>query len=453
MKRAVLYMRMSTDKNTQENSIKSQEKSLLIYAENNKMSIIEKYIDEGISGRTAQKRPAFLKMIDDSEKNLFDFVLVYDSSRFARNLEESIVYKSALKRNGVKLISITEPSLDDDTNLITDAMLGALNEMYSRKLSKAVKRGMEFNASKGIYQNAPPFGYKKENKEIRILEKEAETVKLIFNLFLEKENYHSVAVILNEYSIKNRKGNSFRSADIKRILQNPCYIGKVFYNGNLYNGTHKCIIESEIFEKANKIISEKSKKNSRPPITYKHWLSGILKCSECNSAMNFAKDTKGNCSYRCGGNRQGICGYSNFISVKYLEEILFFALDEIFGSKNLENYDFENIADYEKELLINAIKKIAEKLTRTKEAYICGIDSISEYQKNKKILTEQKFEFEKKLEELKNPPIIKSEISISALIKSSDYSIEQKNSALKEIFEKIIINKNLREISIYYFDS
>ena len=141
MKQAIAYMRMSTDK--QEYSIDSQERLIKNYAKSHGFIIVDTYIDEGISGKLAEKRPAFLKMIDDSSSNKFDTVLIYDSSRFARNLEQSLVYKSVLKRNGVNLVSITEPVFDDDTSLITDALFGAMNEMYVRKLSKNVKRGIK----------------------------------------------------------------------------------------------------------------------------------------------------------------------------------------------------------------------------------------------------------------------------------------------------------------------
>lgn len=134
MKAAVTYMRMSTDR--QEHSIDSQERLIKSYANQNNFAILHNYIDEGISGRNAEKRPQFLQMIDDSAKGEFQYVIIYDSSRFARNLEQSLVYKSILKKNGVELVSITEPVLDEDTSLITDALFGAMNEMYSRKLSK-----------------------------------------------------------------------------------------------------------------------------------------------------------------------------------------------------------------------------------------------------------------------------------------------------------------------------
>jgi DNA invertase Pin-like site-specific DNA recombinase len=174
-----IYARRSTDK--QDNSIESQTEVLNSYALSHNMMVVKKYLDEGISGRAAEKRPAFMQMIEDSAGGEFKAVLVYDSSRFARNLEESIVYKSALKRNGVELISITEPNMgDDDSALITDAMLGAINEMFSRKLSKAVERGMVYAAQSGRFQTNPPYGYSRCNGVGKIMPDEAEIVKLVF---------------------------------------------------------------------------------------------------------------------------------------------------------------------------------------------------------------------------------------------------------------------------------
>jgi len=269
---------MSTDK--QENSITSQERVLRDYADKNNIKIIETYIDEGVSGRVAEKRPAFMRMIDDSAKDMFEIVLVYDSSRFARNLEESIVYKSMLKRNGVTLVSITEPTLDDDSALITDAMLGALNEMYSRKLSRAVKRGMVDNAMKGKHQTPPPYGYSKADKKLIIVPNEAEVVRFIFSLFLERLSWHSVAVYLNDMGVGKRKAYGWYSRDVKRMLLNPVYIGMLNFDGNIYKGEHEAIIDKSVWDDVQEIIVNKPKVRTRPPSTYKHWLSGIMKCAD-----------------------------------------------------------------------------------------------------------------------------------------------------------------------------
>lgn len=457
---AVLYMRMSTDK--QDNSIESQRQVLKNFAKNNKYIILKEYVDKGVSGREAKKRPSFLRMIEDSEKNLFTIILIYDTSRFARNLEEFIVYKSTLKRSGIDLISVTEPKVDEDTSLITDAMLGALNEMYSRKLSKSVKRGMLHKAQQGIYQTPPPFGYYKKNGEINIIEEEAIIVRQIFDIFLQYKSFYSVAVKLNELGIKTRSNKLWSSTDIKRMLKNRGYIGEVFYSGNYYKGKHIPIISIETFIKVEKIVNLNTKIQCRPSNTYKHWLSGLIKCSYCNGNMSYSTDKKGNSSYRCGNHKVGKCKYSNFLSVNKLETLIKQSLTDILAEKDLKNYEYfvvQNNKINEITLLKKALNKIDVKLDRCRMAYIDGIDTIEEYRQNKKTLNLDKFKTESKITNLSTSDNAEIKLSkfrdkikeLYQLITSKDFTIEQKNIAMKSIINKIVLNKYNKDFIVYYY--
>lgn len=455
-----MYMRMSTDK--QENSIDSQQNILEAYADTHEMKVAGTYVDEGISGRTAEKRPAFMRMIDDSAKGIFDAVLVYDSSRFARNLEESIVYKSVLKKNGVKLVSATEPTLDEDSALITDAMLGALNEMYSRKLSKSVKRGMVYNAQKGKYQTPPPYGYRKSGGVMSVVEDEAEIVKKAFEMFIYCPSWFSVAVKLNEMGAKKRTAYGWYTRDVKRMLLNPAYIGNVYYAGEVYKGEHEPIIDTEIWEKVQALISNKPVRRLRPSMTYKHWLSGLLRCAHCGGRMNLTTDTAGNKSYRCSKNANGCCRYSNFMSVRKLEKLMGNALEALISNDNFTGYDqivLSKKNDGKLELLQVSLKKIRAKLNRHKDAYSSGIDTIDEYRENKTKCRKEEKELLKQLEALsvndvvagENTQLKTSVILLTKLLYSDDYDIEQKSFAVKNVVEKIIFNKNTGKFTVFYY--
>lgn len=459
--KTALYMRMSTDK--QENSIASQKEVLERYAKMHHMKIVHEYVDEGISGRAAEKRPAFMQMIEDSDKDMFEAVLVYDSSRFARNLEESIVYKSALKKNNVELISATEPTLDEDSALITDAMLGALNEMYSRKLSKAVKRGMVYNAQNGNYQVPPPFGYKKEKGVMTIIDSEAEVIKKIYSLFIERPSWHSVAVRINATGRTTRKGAFWGSRDIKRILTNPAYIGYVTYAGETYKGNHSPIIDNGTYEKVQKLISEKPPTHkARPEMLYKHWLSGILKCGHCGHAMSCLFPKRGSSFYRCHGHACGKCTHSNFVLVKDIEEIVLNSFKNLISSDKIDNYEIfircNNKKDEYSELQ-TALKKVKAKLERHKAAYANGVDSLEEYKENKdKCILEEK-EINKRLNKLADTSIKEEDInklkedvkSVIDFLNDESKSIEEKSLAVKTIVQRVVYNREAGELAVYYF--
>lgn len=458
--KTAFYIRMSTDK--QENSIDSQNAVLLTYAKSHKMQVVEKYIDEGISGRTAEKRPAFMQMVEDSAKGIFDAVLVYDSSRFARNLEESIVYKSALKRNGVKLISITEPSLDDDSALITDAMLGAINEMFSRKLSKSVKRGMVFKAQNGIYQTPPPYGYKKKNGVMEIIEEEAAVVRRVFEMFTECPSWHSVAVKLNGMCIRKRSAYGWYSRDIKRMLLNEAYIGNVYYDGKTYKGKHEPIIDAGMWNDVRALISEKPAGRQRPPTSYKHWLSGLLKCYQCGGRMNHVTDGRGNTSFRCSRHANGCCSNSNFMSVPKLEELTMKTFSSFLADENLLGYEYfvqRQSGESGLEALQAALKKLRAKQERHKNAYAAGVDTLEEYKTNKELCRKEERALTEKIDAFSGKSVTTERInnhklSITQLLEllfSREYTTEQKSIAVHKVVQKIVFNKNTGELTIFYF--
>ncbi len=390
-----------------------------------------------------------MQMIEDSIKGDFNAVLVFDSSRFARNLEESIAYKSSLKRNNVELISATEPTLDDDSSLITDAMLGALNEMHSRKLSKAVKRGMTFKVSQGIHLVPPPFGYIKKNGVMEVVEEEAKIVRLVFDSFIKTPYYHSVAVNLNQLGIKKRSGKPFCSNDIKRILTKQTYAGNIEYDGILYKGVHTPIIDSETFKKVSIITSKKITPKSKPPLTYKHWLSGLIKCHSCGSSLNFSSDAKGNHAFRCGGNSTGKCAYSNYISVSKVEELISNILDNMIPTTVVSEFSQISVDEIDVKIdgLLRNIKKIDERLERLKLAYLEGIDSLAEYKEKKIHFIKEKEVLQSELDNRKDSLLSTENCSLrlpetfSEIIKSKDIEIDKKNLALRMLFSKIIFNK------------
>ncbi len=447
MENCVIYIRMSTEK--QDNSVESQKQVLKNFAEVNNYKIIKEYIDEGISGRSVKNRSAFLQMIEDSYKNMFTTILIFDTSRFARNLEEFIVYKSELKRNNIKLLSVTEPINDDDTSILIDAMLGALNEMHSRKLSTTVKRGMLYKAKQGFYQTPPPFGYIKKNNIIITISSEAEIVKKIFDLFLINKTYYGVATKLNEIGLLKRKGGNWNSTDIKRVLNNKAYIGYVFYNNKYYKGNHENIISKEIFSKTQKIIKMKNRKEfkAKPENIYKHWLSGIIKCYYCNSNLTYNKDKNGNIYYRCSYNRNGKCNYSNFISVKKLEALLLSSLREI----TIKNTFYSKYNEYdEKKDIQKSIKNLDIKLKRCKNAYINNIDTLEEYSMNKNNLMKEKEKLEFSIKLLKENNKLKIR-AIEDLLLNPNIPILEKNIVLKSIIHKIILDKYNKKFIIYYY--
>ena len=131
---AVIYARYSSD-NQREESIEGQIRECTAYAEKNGITIVKHYIDRAISAKT-DNRPQFQQMIKDSDKKLFDIVLVWKLDRFARNRYDSARYKTQLKKNGVKLMSATEIISEGPEGIILESVLEGYAEYYSADLAE-----------------------------------------------------------------------------------------------------------------------------------------------------------------------------------------------------------------------------------------------------------------------------------------------------------------------------
>lgn len=172
MRTGALYIRVSTGKQ-EELSPDAQRRLLLDYASKNNIIISNQYIyeEDGLSGRKADKRPQFQDMIAHakSKEHPFDVILVWKYSRFARNQEESIVYKSMLRKDHVEVISVSEPLVDGPFGSLIERIIEWMDEYYSIRLSGEVVRGMTENALRGRNQARPPLGYKGMPKKLPLL--------------------------------------------------------------------------------------------------------------------------------------------------------------------------------------------------------------------------------------------------------------------------------------------
>ena len=130
--KVVIYARYSSHAQT-EQSIEGQLKFCYEFARRNNYTIIEEYIDRAVSGKT-DNRPAFQRMIDDSKKKQFQYVLVYQLDRFARNRYDSATNKAKLKKNGVRVISVRENITDDASGILMEAWPNIIRQSWRKKL-------------------------------------------------------------------------------------------------------------------------------------------------------------------------------------------------------------------------------------------------------------------------------------------------------------------------------
>ena len=358
LKTGALYIRVSTDKQ-EELSPDAQKRLLLDYAQKNNIIISEDFIflENGISGKRADKRPEFQKMIGyaKSKEHPIDVILVWKFSRFARNQEESIVYKSLLKKNNVEVISVSEPLIDGPFGSLIERIIEWMDEYYSIRLSGEVFRGMTENAMRGKYQCGSPLGYKIKDGILVIVPEEAIIIKKIFDMYaVENKGMYSIAKELNELGYHTKTGGKFERRSIEYILKNPLYYGMVRWNYAesgmkkikdksewiIKKGNHNPIVSEELWQSAaNRYENEYHPKKQQPSGTYKHWLSGLVKCSACGASLStsFGKSPAGKkyMYFQCYQYRKGKCNVTHQISAIKLEKAVMDGLYEILASGNV----------------------------------------------------------------------------------------------------------------------
>ena len=161
---AAAYIRVSTDEQV-EQSPESQLIEIRKYAAAHGLVLPDDnvYMDEGISGKRSENRPAFQAMIGAAKDDPapFDVILLWKFSRFARNQEESIVYKALLRKQcNVDVVSVSEPLPEGHFASLIERIIEWFDEFYSIRLAQEVKRSMTVKASRGELQSGPAFGYR-----------------------------------------------------------------------------------------------------------------------------------------------------------------------------------------------------------------------------------------------------------------------------------------------------
>lgn len=479
------YVRVSTGKQD-ELSPDSQAKLLKDYAKSHGYVVSKIFYEVGISGRKADKRPEFQKMIGlaKSSDHPADAILVWKYSRFARNQEESIVYKSLLKKkHNVDVISVSEPLVDGPFGSLIERIIEWMDEYYSVRLSGEVTRGMKEKAERGGYQARPPLGYKivTHKEPPVIVPEEAEIVKLIFEKYAnENLGIFEIARLLNMHNFKTSHGKEFERRSIEYILQNPTYCGMIRWNRTINesneirpesewivtDGEHPAIISKELFGKAQERYKREYRpRGARPVSTYKHWLSGVVKCPTCGRTMTAAtikNATRVYSHFRCYGYTKGKCMAQNSISSLKLEPAVLESIKTVLDSGKITYRKIESKTDDSldlKTILEDQIKKIDVKLQRIKEAYMNGIDTMEEYKENKQAVQEEKENLEKQLSEIKEEKnnsenddrdMLLRVKNVYDILSSDSVDVMTKNEVLRSVVEKIVYEKDKDLLKVYY---
>lgn len=473
---AAAYIRVSTDDQA-ELSPDSQLEEIRKYAQREGFLLLGNhvYADAGISGKKADRRPEFMRMIAQAkaEDCPFSVILVWKFSRFARNQEESIFYKSILRSKcGVEVVSITEPLLAGPFGSLIERIIEWMDEFYSIRLSQEVKRSMTVNAQRGKLQATPSFGYRAEDGKLIPLPEEAAHVRRIFDSFAAGSGLWNIAKELNDMGVRTHRGNRFENRTVEYILRNPVYIGKLRWNPTgrsrrdfdneaiiVADGEHEPLIDLETWRTVQDRMARVKAQwgyKARPTYELKHWLSGLVRCSSCGGTLIHTKP----CYFKCNNWVRGRCTHSQHIRADLLADVVLAKMEQdAYGSTPLI-YDMivRPNSGSGPARLESTLRQQRAKKERLQEAYLAGVLELEDFAKAKKVLDDYIRQTKEQLEAQQAQadratvvPALRASIAEALeTLHSPDTSIEEKNQAARSVLETCVFDKAASTLTITY---
>lgn len=319
MQTAVIYARFSSHAQ-RDVSIDQQVRACRDYAARQGLEVVGLYEDRALTG-TSDQRPGFQRMIADSARGEWQYVIVYALDRFARDRYDSAVYKRKLKDNGVRVLSAMENLSDDPTGVLLESVLEGLAEYYSKELAQKATRGMLDNAQRCMVNGPLPAGYVNEGGKYAIYEPEAEIIREIFERTNNRETISDIMADLERRQIRTRKGKPWGRNLIYKALSNERYAGVYIFKDIRIDGGIPAIVSREIYDSVQAILGVKAnprKIDGQPQRRRRQYgvylLTGKLYCGDCKSPMVGISGRSVNGStyyyYACKGQRAKSCSKS-----------------------------------------------------------------------------------------------------------------------------------------------
>lgn len=484
--RAVAYPRYSSD-NQREESITAQMKAIAEYCKRKGYVLVGSYPDEAKTA-TTDRRPNFQKMIKDSEKGLFDVVVVHKLDRFARDRYDSAHYKRKLKRNGVRVESVLEHLDNSPESIILESVLEGMGEYYSKNLSREVLKGMNGNAEAGIHVGGrPPYGLlvNKETRKYVIDHRRYRAVQMYFEGIDNDLTNEEIADQINEAGFRTQTGKPFTKNSFDGWAFNRKYKGDYTWNVSSSKdedgkrNTHKkkpieeqhiipnaipAIIEESLFERVYKKMMERRHKPGRLKAKVNYLLTGKIHCGQCgspysgNSYTNTkSKDLNVLSYYKC----QNKCGNTSVRKDDIEETVIRELITHCFSDEGVEEIvsRVQELYRKEKEQMGNEtepikqeLKEIDGKLKNWVAALGAGVQSVIEEIKH----AEQRKEallFELQRAEIIEKTNILDDSLIVSILSSKKNSLlsagdDEKKQVLQEYVDRVVIQPS-RDINSF----
>ncbi|MCG7337715.1 MULTISPECIES: cassette chromosome recombinase CcrB [Staphylococcaceae] len=304
------YVRVSTiSQDIDKFSINGQITQIKEYCQFHGYEVFDIYADRGVSGKT-MNRPELQRMLKDAKEGKLDCVMIYKTSRLARNTSDLLTIVEGLHKQNVEFFSLSENmKFDSNSGKLLLQILASFSEFERNNIAEGAFMGQLRRSQEGYYQGNLPLAYDKipdSKHELMINQHEANIVKYIFESYAKGHGYRKIANALNHKGYVTKKGNPFSISAVTYILSNPFYIGKIqfakYKDWNdkrrkglndkpvIAEGKHTPIISQDLWDK---VQARKKQVSKKPQVHGKgtNLLTGIIFCEKCGAAYAASNTT------------------------------------------------------------------------------------------------------------------------------------------------------------------
>ena len=339
--KALIYLRVSTkeqvakDETTEGYSIPAQREACLRHIAEKGWELADEFVDAGESARSAD-RPSLKAMLERVGAGDVSFVVVHKIDRLARNIEDHVAIRAALRKHGCSLVSVTENIEETASGRLVEGIHALMAEFYSANLASEIKKGMGQKAKMGGWPTKAPLGYLNTRERIAgkeiarvVLDPErALLVREVFRLYSTGE--YSLTELQSTMGTKGlsspfarKPGAPISIAKLAEMLANPFYIGIVDWKGVRYPGQHKALVSDDLFAKVQDVLRAHNKAGVRDR-RHDHYLKGLLYCACCGRRLSLTLAKSAYLYFYCLGQKgPGRTGCTEpYVAAEQAEELV-----------------------------------------------------------------------------------------------------------------------------------
>lgn len=364
----VAYYRVSSKRQKEEGvSLEAQKKLIKDYVLRSGFKIVKEFeIDESAS---KSNRKAFQEMVSfvSNDNNVYGVICEKVDRLLRGNLKDRILVEDLINDLDKEIHFVKEGLILSKNSKSAQKLhfdiQNALARHYLNNLSDEVKKGYDILVSDGFYPHVPPIGYKtKLDDHLAVVDPERDSfIKRAFELCATGEyTERQIGAILYKEGFRSRKGNRVGKSAIGKILHDPFYYGDFMWQGELHRGNHEPLINKDLFDKAQEVLSPKGRKSQK----YDHAYTGLFTCGECGMGIT-AEIQKGHTYYHCTKPKG-----AEFCSQKYVrEEVIKEQLESIVKSVALSVKQIKTIKDIMRESVKEETEYLEESLDTLNARY------------------------------------------------------------------------------------